>query len=75
MVGPNIAAVSEDEATVVEYLDYQSRSVPAGAEIEWPDRLVITKPRAGTGEEHRLELKFLEVHPNAAISPEEYRIP
>jgi hypothetical protein len=75
MVGPNIAAVSEDQATVVEYLDYQPRSVPAGAEIEWPDRLVITKPRAGAGEEHRLELKFLEVHPNAAISSEEYRIP
>jgi hypothetical protein len=75
MVGPNIAAVSEDEATVVEYLDYQPRSVPAGAEIEWPDRLVITQPRAGAGPEHRLELKFLEVHPNAAISSEEYRIP
>lgn len=74
-VVPDSAAVSEDEATVVEYLDYRPQSVPAGAEIEWPDRLVITKPRAGTGEEHRLELKFIEVHPNAAISSEEYRIP
>jgi len=75
MVGSSIAAVSGDEATVVEYLDYQPRPVPAGAEIDWPDRLVITKPRAVTGGEHRLELNFLEVHPNVTISSEEYRIP
>lgn len=75
--GPDSAAVSEEEATVVEFLDYQPRSVPAGAEIDWPDRLVIIKikPRAGTGEESRLELKFIEVQPNAVISPEEFRIP
>jgi len=74
-VDPNGSAAAEDKATVVEFLDYRPRSVPAGAEIDWPDRVVMTKPPAGTGEPARLELKFVEVRPNAAISPEEYRIP
>lgn len=74
---------SENEVTVVEFLDYQPRPIPAGAEIDWPDQVVITQPRTElrnkTGGESnrksRLELKFQEVRPNAVISPEEFRIP
>jgi hypothetical protein len=59
----------------VEFIDYQPRSVPAGAEIDWPGRVIVTRPGYGAGRGNRLELDFVEVHPNAAISPEEYRIP
>lgn len=74
-IRPDSDAVSENDATVVEFFDYQARSVPAGAEIEWPDRLVITTPRSGSAKGRRLELKFLEVHPNAVISRDEYQMP
>jgi len=73
--GLRSGAASEDGATVVEYFEYQPRSVPAGAEIDWPDRVIVTRPGGGAGEASRLELNFIEVHPNAAISPDEYRIP
>jgi len=61
--------------TVVEFLDYRSWPVPAGAEIDWPDRVIVTRPRIGDGEPDRLQLDFREIRPNATISPEEYRIP
>jgi hypothetical protein len=74
---------TENERTVVQFFDYRPLSIPAGAEIEWPGRVVITRPRSGPRADSRgdsegrgrLELKFQEVHPNAVISPEEYRIP
>jgi hypothetical protein len=75
MGGLHSEAASEEGAVVVEFLDYRPRSVPAGAEIDWPDRVIVTRPGVGAGDGNRLELKFIEVHPNAAISPEEYRIP
>lgn len=73
--GLHSGAASEEGATVVEFIDYQPRSVPAGAEIDWPGRVIVTRPGYGAGRGNRLELDFVEVHPNAAISPEEYRIP
>jgi hypothetical protein len=65
--------------TVVEFRDYRPVPIPAGAEIDWPDRVVITRPRTDRRREsdgqYRLELIFQEVHPNAVISREEFRIP
>jgi len=64
-----------ESATVIEFFDYRPWPVPAGPEIDWPDRVVVTQPGTGGRKEVRLEIEFREIHINTAISPEEYRIP
>jgi len=56
--------------TVVEFDGYQSRSG-----IDWPGRLSITRPGEGGSKPSRVTLQFKEVHPDAVIAPEEFRIP
>lgn len=63
------------KAAVVEFSGYRTRSGPAGSKIDWPDRLILTRPGTGSDRGGRLELEFHEVQPNALISPEEFRIP
>ncbi len=63
------------KAAAVEFLDYRTRSGPAGSKIDWPDRLILTRPGTDSDRGGRLELEFHEVQPNALISPEEFRIP
>ncbi len=61
----------KDEAeTVVEFYDYRSLSG-----IDWPGRITITRRQDEFHEESRVTLEFREVHPNAVISPEEFKIP
>lgn len=60
----------DDAATFVEFYNYRSLSG-----IEWPDRITITRRQDEFHEESRVTLEFHEVHPNAAIPPEEFRIP
>lgn len=59
-----------DAATFVEFYNYRSLSG-----IEWPDRITITRRQDEFQEASRVTLEFHEVHPNAAIPPEEFRIP
>jgi hypothetical protein len=66
---------NESGATVVEFLDYQPLTGPSGTEINWPNRMILTRPGTDSDHRSRLELEFREVHPNAVISPEEFRIP
>jgi hypothetical protein len=61
-------------AAVEEFLDYQARSGPDGSKIEWPNRMILTRPGSGSDRGGRLEMEFHEVHPNAAISPDEFKI-
>jgi hypothetical protein len=65
----------EPGVTIVEFFDYQTRSGPAGSEIEWPNRMILTRPGNQSSRGSRLELEFNEVHPNAVIPAEEFRIP
>jgi hypothetical protein len=69
------AGAGKSGSIVVEFQDYRSWPVPAGADFDWPDRVIVTRPRTDDGEPNRLELDFREIQPNVVISPEEFRIP
>jgi len=58
---------------VVEFSDYQTRSGMAVSVAEWPGRMILTRSGTDPDRAGRLELEFHEVHPNAAIPPEEFR--
>jgi hypothetical protein len=60
----------DNAATRVEFYDYRSLSG-----IEWPDRMVLTRPGTDSDRGGRLELRFHEVHLNAVIAPDEFKIP
>ncbi|MBI3812301.1 MAG: hypothetical protein HY283_08880 [Nitrospirae bacterium] len=63
------------KAAAVEFFDYRTQSGPAGSRIDWPGRLILTRPGAGSDRGGRLELEFQEVHPNAVIPPDEFKMP
>jgi hypothetical protein len=60
----------EDAATWVEFYDYRSLSG-----IDWPDRITLTRQQDEVHEASRVTLQFHEVHPNAVIPPDEFKIP
>ncbi len=65
---------NEPGVTLVEFFDYGTRSGPPDTEIEWPGRMILTRPATASRRGGRLELIFHEVHPNAVISPDEFTI-
>jgi hypothetical protein len=63
------------KTAAVEFLDYQARSGPDGSTVDWPNRMILTRPGRESARGGRLELEFHEVRPNAAIPTEEFQLP